>query len=177
MWTRLTHRRCSRRTPHLTAVCYSSCPCIAMGWMARTNREVSCSNPGHGTGFSFSVIFFSPYELQLTPLDSHHFDLTWLMTIPWSRVSVVDIATELRTGQSGGRTPVGARDFISSPECPDRFVGPSGFPFSGNGLKRPGCDINHTPPFRADAENQWTVPLLPPYSFMAWKGTTSSLTF
>jgi hypothetical protein len=32
------------------------------------------------------------------------------MTVPWSRVSVVDIATELRTGQSGVRTPLGARD-------------------------------------------------------------------
>jgi len=41
-------------------------------------------------------------------------------------------------------------------------VGPSGFPFSGNGLKRPGCDINHTPPFSADAENQWSCISSPP---------------
>jgi len=32
------------------------------------------------------------------------------MTVPWSRVSVGDIATELRIGQSGVRTSVGARD-------------------------------------------------------------------
>lgn len=66
--------------------------------------------------WSWDRLFFFCTFLQslFTPvnsLDSHHFDLTWLMTVQWSRVSVLDITNALRTGQSGVRIPVGARDF------------------------------------------------------------------
>jgi hypothetical protein len=60
------------------------------------------------------------------------------MTAARSRVSVVDVAAELRTGQSGVRTPVGARD-LSLLQNVHTGSGPHSVPPSvGTGVKAAG---------------------------------------
>ena len=60
------------------------------------------------------------------------------MTVPWSRVSVVDIATELRTGQSGVRIPVGVEDLSLLQNVPTGSGAHPVSPSLGSGIKEAG---------------------------------------
>ena len=61
------------------------------------------------------------------------------MMVPWSRVSVVDIATELRTGQSGVRTSVGARDLSLQQNVQTGSEAHPVSPSVGTGVKAAGA--------------------------------------
>jgi len=37
-------------------------------------------------------------------------------------------------------------------------------------VKQPGHEVNHSPIFSAKFKNEWSLPLLPLYVFMAWRG-------
>jgi len=38
-------------------------------------------------------------------------------------------------------------------------------------LKRPGSEADRSSPSRAEVKNEWSIPLHPLYTLMAWKGT------
>jgi hypothetical protein len=85
-----------------------------------------------------------------------------------SRGSVVGIATGLRAGRSEVRIPVGARDFsllqniqTGSGAQPASYV-------MVPGVKRLGREVNHSPEFSAEVQNEWILL----YAFMAWTGKT-----
>jgi hypothetical protein len=39
-----------------------------------------------------------------------------------------------------------------------------------SGVKRPECEVNHSPPFSATLNNEWVYTSTPPHAFMACKG-------
>jgi hypothetical protein len=43
------------------------------------------------------------------------------------------------------------------------------------GVKWPGRDVDHSPPFSVEVKHGWSYTLLPLYAFVAPKGTTSSV--
>jgi hypothetical protein len=89
--------------------------------------------------------------------------------------SVVGIATGYGLGDRGVgvRDPVGSRIF-SSPCRPDQLWGPPNQPpiewvpgaFS-LGVKRQGCEADHSLPASAEVKKMWIYTSTPPYSFMA----------
>jgi hypothetical protein len=86
-----------------------------------------------------------------------------------SRDSVVGIATGygLDDWRVGIRVPVGSRIFCSR-RRPDRLWGPhnvlcNGFP----GIKRQGCEADHSPPASAEVKKTWIYTSTPPHAFMA----------
>jgi len=66
-------------------------------------------------------------------------------------IGLVCIMTRLWTGCSGAQIQVGERDFFSSSKCPDWLRAHISF----LGVKWPGNDIDHSPPSRARAKNEW----------------------
>ena len=82
-----------------------------------------------------------------------------------SRRSVLGIATRLRTGRSGN--PGKGRRLLSSAKPPDRLWIPPSFLFNryrgcSPGLKRPGREVNHSPPSSAEDKNMWGCTFIPP---------------
>ena len=82
-----------------------------------------------------------------------------------SRGSARRIATRLRAGRSGNPGRVGV--LFCSPKPPDRLWGPPSFLFVGYrgcfpGLKRPGRQVNHSPPSSAEDKNEWGCTFIPP---------------
>jgi len=61
--------------------------------------------------------------------------------------------------------PGRGRDFFSSPPRPEWLWGPPSFLSNGY---RPGREIAHLPPSRADVKNAWNYTSIPPYILMAW---------
>jgi hypothetical protein len=93
-----------------------------------------------------------------------------------SRDSVLGIATRLRDRRSGNRGK--GRKLFSSVKPPDRLWVPPSFLFSryrgcSPVLKRPGREVNHSPPSCAEDKNAWGCTIFPLYAFMAWTGKTS----
>jgi hypothetical protein len=90
-----------------------------------------------------------------------------------SRDSVVGIATSygLDDRGVGVRVPVGSIIF-SSPDRPDRLRCtqppiqwvPGAF---SPGVKRPGREVDHSPPTSAEVKKMWFYTSTPPYAFMA----------
>jgi hypothetical protein len=84
-------------------------------------------------------------------------------------LKIVSITTRLQTGQSRFRIAVAARDFFSSPECPDWLWGPPSFLFSAYwgsflGVQWLGHEIYHSPVSGAEVKNEWSctsAPLCP----------------
>lgn len=75
------------------------------------------------------------------------------------RDSVVGMATRLRAGRRGVRTPVGARDFLFSRPLPERLLGPPSVLYNGYQsffpvAKRPGRRIDHPPQFSGVVKNE-----------------------
>jgi hypothetical protein len=72
----------------------------------------------------------------------------------------------------GVRVPVGSR-FFSSPLRPDRLWGPPHLLSNGTGrlfppgLKRPGCEADHSPLASAEVKQMWIYTSTPLYTFMA----------
>ena len=94
--------------------------------------------------------------------------------------SIVGIATRPRAGRSGVQIPTEARDI--SPKCPDRLYGPpspvcDGYRGSFQGVKRPGCLVNHSLPPCTCLRMSGAMLLLPLYAFMAWTATTLPYVF
>jgi hypothetical protein len=74
----------------------------------------------------------------------------------------VTLVTRLRAGWFGVWIQVvTSRDFCSSAKRPDRLWGRPGFLLSGDsvlyrGVKAPGREFDHTPPSRAQVNNEWS---------------------
>jgi hypothetical protein len=90
-----------------------------------------------------------------------------------SRDSAVGVATGygLDDSEVGVRVPVGSR-IITSPRRPNGFgVHPTSYPkgtgSSFPGVKRPGREVNHSPPTSAEVKKMWIYTSTPPYAFMA----------
>jgi hypothetical protein len=73
----------------------------------------------------------------------------------------------------GFRVPVGSRIF-TSPRRPDRLLGPPNLLSNGYrgrafypGVKRPGCEADHSPPTSAEVKKMWIYTSTTPYAFMA----------
>jgi len=86
-----------------------------------------------------------------------------------SRGSILGVATRLRAGRSGN--PGKGRRSFSSAKSPDRLWVPPSFLFNRYrgcfpGLKRPGREVNHSPPSSAEDKNEWGC------TFMVWTGKT-----
>jgi hypothetical protein len=80
--------------------------------------------------------------------------------------SVERLGTGWTTGV-GVQVLVGSRIF-SSPCHPDRFWGPPSLLSNGyRGVKRPGCEADHSPPASAKVKKMWIYISTPPYAFMA----------
>jgi hypothetical protein len=85
-----------------------------------------------------------------------------------SRSSAIGIATRQRAGWSGVRSQVGPRNFSllrNHNPCDPPSILLSGYLCSFPGVKRPGCDVKHSPPSRA-------IPVIPPHAFMVWTVTS-----
>jgi hypothetical protein len=71
------------------------------------------------------------------------------------------------------RVPVGSRIF-SCPRRPHRFWGPPNLLYNGYrrlfpwGVKRPGCEADHSSPTSAEVKKMWIYISTPPYAFMAY---------
>jgi hypothetical protein len=91
-----------------------------------------------------------------------------------SRDSPVGIATGYGLDDLGlgVRVPVGSRIF-SSPNCPDRLLSATQPPIQwvqealSPGVKRSGCEADHSPQTRAEVKKIWIYTFTPPYAFMA----------
>jgi hypothetical protein len=69
-------------------------------------------------------------------------------------------------------------EIFSSPKRPGKLLGWTSFQFQEKqgclpGVNWPGRDVDHSPPFSAEVEHEWSYTLLPLYAFIAPKGTTS----
>ena len=84
--------------------------------------------------------------------------------------SVVRIVASLWAGRSAVRIPVGAGDFISAPESPDRLRDRPGLPFNGYPRYFPECDCNHPPPYSVEVKNEWSYTSTTRCAFMGWTG-------
>jgi hypothetical protein len=87
-----------------------------------------------------------------------------------SRDSSVGIATGygLDGLGVGVRVPVGSRIF-SSQRRPDRLWGPPSLlhnRYGGGGVKRPGREVDHSPPPSAEVKKMWIYTSIPPHVFM-----------
>jgi hypothetical protein len=77
------------------------------------------------------------------------------------RSLIVGIETRLRVRRSGARIPAGARDFSLLQ------IGPGAHPASDAyrgyfpEIKRPGYDVEHSPPSNAEVKNKWTYASTP----------------
>jgi hypothetical protein len=90
-----------------------------------------------------------------------------------SRGSAVGAATGygLSYREVGVRVPVGSNIF-TSPYRPDRLWGPlsllsNGYRGLTPGVKRQGCDADHSPPTNAEVKKMWIYTSTPSYAFMA----------
>jgi hypothetical protein len=74
----------------------------------------------------------------------------------------VGIATRLPIGRPGFLSPVEVKDF--SPKRPDLFCGFlfSGYRCSFLRFKRPGREVNYSPPSSAEVTNEWSCTSTPP---------------
>jgi hypothetical protein len=89
------------------------------------------------------------------------------------RDSAVGIATGHKLNNLGVwlRVSVWSRIF-TSPCRPGRLFGPpnllsNGYWGSFPGVKRPGCEADHSPTTSVEVKKKWTHTTTPPYSFMA----------
>jgi hypothetical protein len=97
----------------------------------------------------------------------------WIATI-WKRVSIFSIVTRLRAGWSGIRLPE-AEIFFSSPQLQitseihpvpvQRILG-----FHSLGRKRPGLEVNQSPPSNAKIRMRGPALPLPAYTVTEWRG-------
>jgi hypothetical protein len=53
----------------------------------------------------------------------------------------------------------------------------NGYWSSFPGIKRPGCEVDHSPPSNAEIKNEWSYTSAPLYAFMAWTDRTPYFTF
>jgi hypothetical protein len=88
-----------------------------------------------------------------------------------SRDSVVGIATSyvLDDRGVGGRVPVGSRIFSKSSRPALRSTQPPIQCLSGTlspGVKRPGREVDHSPPTSAEVNKMWIYTSTPPYVSM-----------
>jgi hypothetical protein len=86
--------------------------------------------------------------------------------------SVVTMVPELRAGRSGFPISMGARDFCLN--CPGRLWGPpsllqSLYRSPLQGLKRPGHDVDHSPPFSTEGRNECRLHIYPSFMHL-WCG-------
>ena len=77
-----------------------------------------------------------------------------------NREGVAGIAITLRFGRSGVPIPVEGTDFSLLQNGPDRRWGPHSFMFnryrsSFSVIKRPGLEVNYSPPSSAEFKNEW----------------------
>jgi hypothetical protein len=78
---------------------------------------------------------------------------------------------EIRLGQ----------EIFSSPKRPDRLWGPrslllNGYRGSFPGVKRPGSEVDHLPPFSAEIRNGWSYTSTPLHGFVICVNDLSSHT-
>jgi hypothetical protein len=85
-----------------------------------------------------------------------------------SRDSAVSIATGYGLDDRGVRVRVllGSR-ILSSPQHPDWLWDPPSLLSNGyEGVKRPGCKGDHSPPTSAKVKKMWIYTSTPPYTFI-----------
>jgi len=94
--------------------------------------------------FSFLDVFGIPKEYHLC----------------WTRSSVAFIETKLHAGQPGVQILIGTGDCLSFPKTPDQLWGHIQPPIQWAPVflatKRPGREINHSPPFNTEVVNAWS---------------------
>jgi hypothetical protein len=66
-----------------------------------------------------------------------------------------------------GSNPHSGKKFFSSPKRPDWLWGPPSLLFNGyrgslSGVKRPGREVNDSPPCSAEIKNEWSYTSIPP---------------
>jgi len=82
------------------------------------------------------------------------------------------------TGLDGpGFKSLYSKRFFSSQKRPDRLRDPPSLLFSAYrgsfpGVKRPGPEVNYSPPSSTEVKNEWVYTSSPLYAFMAWTGKT-----
>jgi hypothetical protein len=92
----------------------------------------------------------------------------WFFCVSWDS-SVGTVTRAVRVW-----FPVGARNFFSSPPCPDWLWGPPSLLSSeywgvlSPELKWQGREANHSPPSSAKVKDYVELNLHSPYAFMAW---------
>jgi hypothetical protein len=80
----------------------------------------------------------------------------------WTKYGIDDLVSN--SGMGNG--------FLSCPHSPDGLWDPPRPLFNMSqgsfpGVKRPGLDVDHSPPPSTNVQNEWS------YTFTAWRGTTS----
>ena len=130
----------------------------------------------HFIFISSSDLLFFPFLTSFSPLSLspslYVYHNLFGFTLPENR---------LRSGRPGIRIPVG-ETFFSSPKRTDRLWGPPTVVFNGYqgsfpDVKRPECDVDHSPPSSVDVKKSCAIRLLPLYTFMTWKGANLPLNF
>jgi hypothetical protein len=123
---------------------------------AHANQDRTNSNHAKGKG----------QPLFITSSLKENVDSTYIKK---SRGSSVSIGTRLRDGRSEFDSRQGQGLFFSSPSRPDRLWGPPMVLMALSlGVKRPGREVDHSPPCNAEVKNSWSYTPIPPYVFVAW---------
>jgi len=85
-----------------------------------------------------------------------------------NRDSSVSIVTELRSGRPEFDCRQEQKFVLFATAFRTSLVSPQPPTQMGNGVKRPGCEADHSPPTSTEIKNAWNYTAIHPYIFMGW---------